>query len=338
MRAVRVQQPGSFAGLILGEEPTPAPAKRDVLIRLRAASLNFRDLLIAQGLYRGPLRDTPVPLSDGAGEVVAVGTEVSRVKVGQRVAVNCWSHWIGGPMIAEYHAASVGMTLDGMLAEYVCVDENAVVKLPSFLSFEEAATLPCAAVSAWSALTFGEALRPGQTVLVQGTGGVALFALQIARTFGARVLAITSSDQKAQRLRDLGAERVVNYRETPRWSEAILKFTDGQGVDKVVEIGGETTINESVACTRIGGEIGLVGFVTGFGGGLPPFSIMARSLNLKGISIGPRLSFEALLSAMEVTNFHPVIDSVYPFADYAAAYRHLESATHVGKVVVSIAA
>jgi NADPH:quinone reductase-like Zn-dependent oxidoreductase len=327
-----------LSGLKLGEEPTPVPGKRDVLVKIRAASLNFRDLLIAQGRYRGPLRDIPVPLSDGAGEVVAVGSGVSRVKVGDRVAANCWSHWIGGPMIAEYHGASIGMTLDGVLAEYVAVDENAIVTLPAYLSFEEAATLPCAAVSAWSALTFGEPLRPGQTVLIQGTGGVALFALQIARMFGARVLAITSAEQKAQQLRELGADRVVNYRETPQWSEAILEFTGGTGVDKVVEIGGEATINQSVACTRIGGEIGLVGFVTGFGGGLPPYSIMARSLNLKGISIGPRLSFEALLNAMEATEIHPVIDSVFPFADYAAAYAHLEGATHVGKIVISMAA
>jgi NADPH:quinone reductase-like Zn-dependent oxidoreductase len=336
MKAVRVRQPGSLAGLQMGEELTPVPGKRDVLIRVRAASLNFRDLLIAYGRYPGPLRPTPVPLSDGAGEVVAVGAEVARVRVGDRVAASCWVHWIDGRLIAEYHGASIGMTTDGVLAEYVLVDENAVVSLPPYLSFEEAAALPCAAVSAWSALTFGEALSPGQTVLIQGTGGVALFGLQIARMFGARVLAITSSEKKAARLLELGAEHVVNYRQTPNWSEAILGFTGGQGVDKVVEIGGETTINQSAACTRIGGEIGLVGFVTGFGGGIPPLSIMARSLNLKGISIGPRLSFEALLRALDATKTHPVIDSIFPFRDYAAAYAHLESATHVGKIVVSM--
>jgi NADPH:quinone reductase-like Zn-dependent oxidoreductase len=338
MRAVRVRKPGSFAGLQMADEPTPVPGPRDVLIKIGAASLNFRDLLIAKGRYPGPLRSTPVPLSDGAGQVVTVGPEVSRVKVGERVAANCWSHWIGGRFVAEYHAASIGMTLDGTLAEYVLIDESALVTIPEYLSFEEAAALPCAAVSAWSALTFGEPLSPGQTVLVQGTGGVALFALQIARMFGARVFAITSSEQKAQRLRDLGADRVVNYRENPKWSDAILEFTGGLGVDKVVEIGGETTINQSAACTRIGGEIGLVGFVTGFGGGLPPLSIMVRSLNLKGISIGPRLSFEALLKAMEVIKVRPVIDSVFPFGDYAAAYEHLETASHVGKIVISMAA
>jgi NADPH:quinone reductase-like Zn-dependent oxidoreductase len=338
MKAVRVRQPGSLAGLQLGEEPTPTPGKRDVLVKIKAASLNYRDLLVAYGRYPGPLRPTPVPLSDGAGEVAAVGAEVSRVKVGDRVAASNWTHWIGGRLAAQYHASSVGMTIDGVLAEYLLIDENAIVTLPAYLSFEEAAALPCAAVSAWSALNVAEPLCPGQTVLIQGTGGVALFGLQIARMFGARVFAITSTEQKAQRLRDLGAEQVVNYRETPKWSDAILEFTGGLGVDKVVEIGGETTINQSAACTRIGGEIGLVGFVTGFGGGLPPLSIMARSLNLKGISVGPRLSFEALLKAMEVTKMRPVIDSVFPFGDFVAAYRHLEGATHVGKIVISMAA
>jgi NADPH:quinone reductase-like Zn-dependent oxidoreductase len=225
-----------------------------------------------------------------------------------------------------------------MLAEFVSVDEDAIVTLPEYLSYEEAAALPCAAVSAWSALTFGEPMSPGQTVLIQGTGGVALFGLQIARMYGARVLAITSSGRKAQLLRDLGAEHVVNYRENPQWSDAILELTGGLGVDKVVEIGGEATINQSAACTRIGGEIGLVGFVSGFGGGLPPLAIMARSLNLKGISIGPRLAFEALLRAMEVTKVRPVIDSVFAFDDYVKAYDHLGSASHVGKVVISMTA
>jgi NADPH:quinone reductase-like Zn-dependent oxidoreductase len=324
--------------LQIGDEPTPTLGARDVLLKVRAASLNFRDLLIAHGQYPGPLRSTPVPLSDGAGEVAAVGPGVMRVKVGDRVTANCWSHWIGGRFVAEYHSASIGMTLDGMLAECAVVDENAIVRIPDYLSFEEAAALPCAAVSAWSALTFGEPLSPGQSVLIQGTGGVALFGLQIARMFGAHVLAITSSEQKAQRLRGLGADQVVNYRETPQWGDAILELTAGRGVDKVVEIGGETTINQSAACTRIGGEIGLVGFVSGFGGGIPPLSIMARSLNLKGISIGPRLAFEALLRAMEVTKVRPVIDSVYPFDDYVKAYAHLASASHIGKVVISMTA
>lgn len=336
MKAVRVTVPGSYEGLTLHDEPTPQPGRNDVLVRVHAASLNFRDHVIAMGHYRGAQKRDPVPLSDGAGEVVAIGAEVTRVKLGDRVTANCQIHWIGGPLAQDYHAASVGMTIDGMLADHVLLHENGLVHLPDYLSYIEAASLPCAAVSAWSALSVATPLQPGQTVLVQGTGGVALFGLQIARMFGARVLAITSSDAKAERLRALGADAVINYHQVPDWDREILALTDGVGVDKVVEIGGETTIVKSAACTRIGGEIGLVGFVTGYGGGLPPIDILQRSLHIKGMVVGPRLSFEALLAAMAVSKVRPVIDRVFPFADYVAAYRHLASGSHVGKIVIDL--
>ena len=336
MKAVRLTAPGSLDGLTLGEEPTPTLERRDVLIRVHAAALNFRDTLTPKGTYPGPLKANGIPLSDGAGEVVAVGPGVHRVKVGDRVAANCQSQWIAGPLLPEYRQHAIGFTDEGMLTEFALVHENAIVALPDYLSYVEAATLPCAAVSAWSALTVGTPLTPGQVVLVQGTGGVALFALQIARMFGARVLAITSSSAKAERLTALGAEAVVNYRETPEWGQAILDLTKGLGVDKVVEIGGEKTIQQSAACARIGGEIGLVGYVSGFGGGLPPISIMVRGLLLKGVSIGPRVTFEALLSAMATAEMRPVVDSVFPFADYKAAYRHLDGGSHVGKVVIDL--
>lgn len=337
MKVVRIVNPGSFDSLELRSEDIPMPGPRDVVMRVHAASLNFRDLIIATGHYPGPLRSNGIPLSDGAGEVVAVGRDVTRAKVGDRVTANCNVDWIGGPFSESYHPTSIGMTIDGMLAEYGCFHENALIKLPDYLSYEEAASMPCAAVSAWSALTYGDPLGPGQTVLIQGTGGVSLFGLQIARMFGARVLAITSSAEKARKLEALGAAAVINYRETPNWSDEILNLTGGTGVDKVVEIGGESTIQQAIACTRIGGQLGLVGFVSGFGGGIPPLDIMKRSVNLRGISIGPRLSFEALLTAMGEHNVRPVIDKVFPFAEYKAAYRHLKSATHVGKVVIKIA-
>jgi NADPH:quinone reductase-like Zn-dependent oxidoreductase len=336
VKTVRLTETGSYDGLALLDEAVPTPGPTDVLIRVHAASLNFRDTIIAKGTYPGPLKDRPVPLSDGAGEVVAVGREVSRIAVGDRVTANCHVHWIAGSLLPEYRNHSVGMTLDGMLSEYALLHENAILRIPDYLSYVEAASLPCAAVSAWTALHVAEPLRPGQTVLVQGTGGVALFGLQIARTFGARVLAITSSELKAQKLRKLGADEVVNYNEFPDWSKQILEITDGRGVDKVVEIGGEATIQQSAACTRIGGEIGLVGFVSGFGGGLAPIAIMSRALQLKGVSVGPRQNFEALLAAMAVSETRPVIDSVYPFTDYKDAYRHLESGSHVGKVAIEL--
>jgi NADPH:quinone reductase-like Zn-dependent oxidoreductase len=334
MKAVRLRVPGSLDGLVLGEEPTPIVGPRDVLVRVRASSLNFRDGLVAKGLYPGPLKQQGVPLSDGAGEVVAVGDRVQRVKLGDRVAGSCWSHWIGGPFLTEYHADAIGMTQDGTLAEYLLLDENAAVLLPDYLTYNEAAAMPCASVSAWTAMTFGSPLTPGQTVLTQGTGGVSLFAVQLAKAFGARVIATTSSDEKSKLLKSLGADHTINYTKTPRWEEAVLELTGGQGVDKIVEIGGEKTIEQSVACARIGGEIGLVGYVTGFGGGLPPLSIMARSLLLKGVPMGPRTSFDALLAAMAMQQVRPVIDSVFAFENFREAYHRLDSGQHVGKIVI----
>jgi NADPH:quinone reductase-like Zn-dependent oxidoreductase len=336
MKAVRVFSQGGAAALQLGDEALPELGRRDVLIKVHAASLNFRDTIIAKGTYPGPLASNVVPVSDGAGEVTAIGTDVTRVKVGDRVTANCSCDWVAGPMMAEYRANSLGTTIDGMLAEFVRVDERAVVHLPDSLSYIDAATLPCAAVSAWSALHVTAPLLPGQTVLIQGSGGVSLFGLQIARMFGARAFALTSSQEKADRLLALGAEAVVNYRETPDWENSILELTDGKGVHKVIEIGGAQTINHSIACTRLGGEIGLVGYVTGMGGGIPPIAIQMRSVTIKAISIGPRLSFEALLEAMRATGTRPVVDSVFGFSRFREALGHLESGHHFGKVVLDM--
>lgn len=323
-------------GLELRDEVVPTPAPREVLIRVHAASLNFRDQAILFGKYGGKTQPNGVPLSDGAGEVVAVGNKVSRARVGDRVTANCNPHWLSGPALPEYQLDSLGMTSDGWLAEYILLHENAIVQMPDYMSYEEAATLPCAAVTAWSALNRSSPLQPGQTVLVQGTGGVALFSLQVARMFGARVLAITSSDAKAQRLKDMGAEAVVNYRTTPEWDKAILELTGGLGVDKTVDIAGETTIVKSAASTRNGGDVSIVGFTSGFGGGLPPIDILYRSLNVAGTAIGSRRNFEALMAAMNLHQVRPVIDSVFAFPDYAAAYQRLASGDHVGKVVITV--
>lgn len=335
MKAVRLTAPGGT--LSLGDEPLPQVGRHEVLVRVHAASLNFRDQAILDDRYGGSVKRNVVPLSDGAGEVVTVGSEVTRAKVGDRVTANCGQHWIAGPCLPEYQSNSLGMTVDGWLADHVLLHENALVHLPNYLSYAEAASLPCAAVSAWSALHVATPLRPGQTVLIQGTGGVAMFGLQIARMFGARVLAITSTDEKAERLKGMGAEGVVNYREVPDWDREILRLTGGRGVDKVIDIAGEATIVKSAASTRIGGEIGLVGFVSGFGGGLPPIDILSRTLTVQGIGIGPRTSFEALLAAMAVAEVRPVIDRVFPFAEYREAYRLLKSGNFVGKIVVDVA-
>jgi NADPH:quinone reductase-like Zn-dependent oxidoreductase len=336
MKAVRWTS-GDKPGLELHDEPVPTPGRHEVLIRVHAASLNYRDQAILDGQYGGPTQKNGVPLSDGAGEVVSVGDGVTRAKVGDRVTAGCHPHWIGGPPRPEYQLDSLGMTTDGWLADHILLHENAIVHLPAYMSYVEAASLPCAAVTAWTALNLVSPLQPGQTVLVQGTGGVALFALQVARMFGARVLAITSTDEKAEKLKKLGAESVVNYRTFPDWDREILALTDGRGVDKVVDIAGDTTIVKSAASTRKGGDVTLVGFVSGFGGGLPPIDILSRSLTIAGTAIGPRGNFEALLAAMAMHEVRPVIDQVFSFAEYREAYQRIASGNHVGKVVIDVA-
>ena len=335
MKAVR-RTSGEKPGWASHDEPLPTPGRHDVLIRIHAASLNYRDQAILDGKFGGSTLKNGVPLSDGAGEVVAIGDGVTRAKPGDRVTAGCNPHWIGGPPMPAYRLDSIGITRDGMLAEHILLHENAIVQLPAYMSFIEAASLPCAGVTAWTALNLSSPLQPGQTVLVQGTGGVALFSLQVARMFGARVLAITSTDEKADQLKELGAEAVVNYRTFPDWDREILTLTEGRGVDKVVDIAGEKTIVKSAASTRIGGDIAVVGFTSGFGGGLPPIDILSRSLTLAGTAIGPRTHFESLVAAMAQHEIRPVIDSVFPFAEYREAYRRIESRKHIGKVVIKV--
>lgn len=332
MKAVRLNIADRPA-LELRDEPRPTLGRRDVLVRVHAASLNYRDQAVLDGRYGSPTQAV-VPLSDGAGEVVEVGEDVTRTRVGDRVVANCLQHWIGGPYLPEYQSSSVGFTIDGWLAEYIVLHENSIVRLPDYLSYVEGASLACAAVTAWSALSRSSPLASGQTVLVQGAGGVSLFALQFARMAGARVLAIASSDEVAEKLTQFGAEAVVNYVRQPDWDREILRLTDGAGVDRVIEVAGEKTIVKSVASTRIGGEVALVGFASGLGGGLPPIDILFRSVTVAGTSMGPRLHFAAMLAAMATHHMKPVIDSIYPFSQFRDAYARIASGAMVGKVVI----
>ncbi|KAI9373773.1 hypothetical protein BJX61DRAFT_501543 [Aspergillus egyptiacus] len=337
MKAVRIVKAGGKITAELRDEPLPIPGPRDVLIKVHAASLNYRDTALLRGEYRAPTKENGIPVSDGAGEVIAVGTDVTRIAKGDRVAVGCSTNWIAGPYTPEYRSSSTGFTVDGLLAEYVIFNEDALVRIPRYMSYVEAASLPCAAVTAWTALNKVEPLQPGQTVLIQGTGGVSLFALQFAKIFGARVLAITSSDDKAAKLKELGADAVVNYNTTPDWDREILALMGGKGVDKVLDIAGEKTIVKSAASTKITGTIVLIGFASGFGGGLPPIDILVRSLTVTGSTVGSRVEFEAMLQAMERHEVRPIIDRVYPFADFREAYKRLEGGQQVGKVVIEIA-
>ncbi|RMJ20891.1 hypothetical protein PHISP_08238 [Aspergillus sp. HF37] len=337
MKAVRIVKAGDKVTPEFRDEPLPTLGPRDVLIKVYATSLNYRDTAVLRGEYPAPTKENGIPISDGAGEVIAVGKDVARIIKGDRVAVSCIANWIGGPYTPEYRSHSVGFTVDGLLAECVVFNEDALARIPDYMSYVEAASLPCAAVTAWTALNKVEPLQPGQTVLIQGTGGVSLFALQLAKIFGARVLAITSSDGKAAKLKELGVDAVINYSTTPNWDQEILALTSGKGVDKVLDIAGEKTIVKSAASTKITGVVVLIGFASGFGGGLPPIDVLARSLTVTGSMVGSRIEFEAMLQAMERHQVRPIIDQVYPFAEFREAYKRLEGGQQVGKVVIEIA-
>ena len=337
MKAVQITQVGSYAGLKVVERPTPTPGYGQVLVRLRAASLNYRDLLLPRGLLPmfGDITDR-IPLSDGAGDVVAVGPHAEPFAVGDRVACNAFPNWVAGEIQAEYMRGGLGFDADGTLAEFAVFDARGLVKLPEYMSYAEAASLPCAGVSAWTCLTDGKrSLRAGESVLVLGSGGVSLFALQFAKAFGARVIATTSSPAKAERLRALGADATVDYNARPDWDAAVRELTDGRGVDRVVEIGGAGTFMRSANSTRIGGTMSCVGFVAGQQGGIDPMGLIQRVLSVNFYIMGSRVQFEAMLAAMDLHKIHPVVDRVFAMEEVADAYAYLESGRHVGKVVIS---
>jgi NADPH:quinone reductase-like Zn-dependent oxidoreductase len=336
MRAYRIDSFGTVDGIVLASCDDPRPGTREILVRVRATSLNYRDLMVLKGGGRGPTKLGVVPLSDGAGEIAAVGDGVTRFTVGDRV-IGCFHpSWFGGPIKADYLTDRLGANLDGMLAEYAVLGEEAAVTMPSHLSFEEAATLPCAAVTAWVALTGHRRVMAGDTVLTQGSGGVSIFALQFARLLGAQVISTTSSAAKAERLKAFGAAAVVNYIETPDWHEEVGRFTGGKGADCIVEIGGPGTLTNSIKSLAIGGHISLIGSsLSRSGVMLDPLLLGGRGMSLGSISVGSRADFEAMNRAIALHKLRPVIDRVFPFEEAPEAYRHFESRAHFGKVVIS---
>jgi NADPH:quinone reductase-like Zn-dependent oxidoreductase len=336
MKAYHIDRFGGVGGIVRRSSEDPRPGPKEVLMRIRASSLNYRDLMVLTGGGRGPTKIGVVPLSDGAGEVAAIGEGASRVKIGDRIAGCFHPRWFGGPIKPDYLTDRLGANLDGVLAEYAVFNEEAVVFLPSHLSFEEAATLPCAAVTAWVALTGHRRVTAGETVLIQGSGGVAVFALQFARVLGARVIATTSTAEKAERLKALGASEVVNYRETPDWDAKVRELTGGGGVDCVIEIGGPGSIAMSLRALAVGGHVSLIGAsLSSSGTGLDPLLLTGRGITLGSISVGSRTDFEAMNRAIELHRLHPVIDRIFPFAEAKAAYRHFEGRGHFGKVVIT---
>lgn len=334
MKIYRLDQIGSLDGLVLHQEADPTPGANEVVIRVHANALNYRDLMVLQGRYRVPPRPGVIPLSDGAGEVVATGARVSRVKIGDRVAGAFMQTWTGGRISADHLKSDLGGSIDGMLSQYVVLNEQGVVKIPAHLSYTEAATLPCAAVTAWGCLTEGAQVTPGDTVLTLGSGGVSVFAIQFARLFGARVIATTSSEEKAAKLKALGAHEVINYTETPDWDQEVMRLTKRKGADFIVEVGGPGTLTKSLKSCALGGYVVQVGILGGVGQLLDPVLFRGRSITTRSVTVGSRQSFEAMNRAIEVNEMHPVIDKIFTFDQAKEAYTHLEKQKHMGKVVI----
>jgi NADPH:quinone reductase-like Zn-dependent oxidoreductase len=337
MRAYELHPREGFDALTLVEREPASLRPHDVRLRVEAVSLNYRDLSIARSAARRPPQGRHViAASDGAGTVTEVGEAVTRVRVGDRVAAIFFPEWITGPIEAVYHTKALGGNVDGMLAEEAVAHEQALVLVPVHLSMEEAATLPCAGVTAWHALFESAHVGPGSTVLVQDTGGVSIFGLQLAKAAGARVVVTSKSEAKRARARAMGADHVIDYQATPNWGEAAFGWTGGVGVDVVVEVGGRGTFDQSVAALRPGGTMSLLGVLTGIKGEVNTYGIFHKGLNVRGIYVGSRAMFERLNRALPTTALRPIVDRVFAFTEARSAYEYLASGSHFGKVFVRV--
>jgi NADPH:quinone reductase-like Zn-dependent oxidoreductase len=337
MRAYQLPKPGAGINtLVIIERPIPKPQYRQVLVKVAACSLNYRDLVIARADYRMPLRDNLIPLSDGAGEVVEIGPGVERVKVGDKVAGCFFQRWPAGEPGPNVQASALGGGTDGMLAEYVVLEEDGVVKIPANLTLEEAASLPCAGVTAWCAIVHHAKLIAGQTVLLQGTGGVSILGLQLAHAMGIRAIITSSSDEKLKRAKALGAAFGINYKTTPEWHKAAVEFTGGVGVDHVLDVGGATTVGPSLEAIRRGGKVSIIGVLSGPPAQVSAGRIFAKRANVQGISVGSTQMFEEMNAAIAANAIKPAIDRVFGFEEVKAAYEHLAAGAHFGKIIIRV--
>jgi NADPH:quinone reductase-like Zn-dependent oxidoreductase len=334
VKALVIQNAFGLDNLAFEDRADPTPAAGQVLVRVHAASLNYRDLLIAKGRYNPKLKFPRVLGSDSSGEVVAVGAGVTKVKPGDRVANSFMPHWDSGPITDTAARSTLGSDRDGVLSELAVFEEGGLVTMPAGMSFEEAATLPCAAVTAWNALS-GADCGPGKCVLLQGTGGVSIFALQFAKAFGARTLITSGNDDKLARAIAMGANAGVNYKTNPDWDKWAREQTGGAGVDIVIEVGGAGTLDRSIRAVRHGGHVALIGVLAG-AGAFNPVAILMKAVRLQGVFVGSRAMFEEMNTFIAAKGLKPVIDRVFPFADAPAAFRHLENGAHFGKVVVKL--
>jgi NADPH:quinone reductase-like Zn-dependent oxidoreductase len=318
------------------EKATPTPGAGQVLVRVHALSLNYRDLMVVEGRYNPKLKMPRIPCSDGAGEVIAVGEGVPQWKSGDRVTGIFMQNWLDGAPDSRKVKGALGGDIDGMAATEVLLHENGLVRIPEILSYEEAATLPCAALTAWNALFTASETQPGHTVLIQGTGGVSIFALQFAKLAGARVLGISSSDEKLERAKTLGLDAGLNYRTTPDWENWALEETGGEGVELVVEVGGSGTLPRAIKAVRPWGVVAHIGVLSGASEALDVRPILSRQIRIHGVYVGSRTNFAAMNRSITHSQLKPVIDRVFPFAELPAALRHMASGSHFGKIVVRV--
>lgn len=334
MRVMELRDDWGFEHILPGERPDPTPGPGQVVVRMKAASLNYRDFLTIQGGYGSAAGVLPlIPISDGAGEVVAVGDGVTRVKAGERVCPAFFPNWISGPPPAGGFGGALGGPFDGVMQDLMLLDADAVATVPEHMSDMEAATLPCAGLTAWSAIVTQGGIQPGDTVLVQGTGGVSIFALLFAKMHGAEVIATSSSNEKLERVKALGADHLINYRETPEWGKAARALTGGRGVDLVVEVGGAGTLKDSVRATRIGGTIAMIGVLAGARSDFNVPLVVMQNMRLQGVTVGSRDMFEAMTRAMALHKTHPPIDDkIYGFDELRPALESMPNGQHFSKI------
>ena len=334
MKTAAVKKPGGPGNLVIEDRPDPKPAAGEILVRIHASSLNYHDFVVVMGGI--PTEDGRIPMSDGAGKVVAVGEGVTKFKAGDKVVSLFFPNWQSGEIEAAGFASVPGDGADGFGAELVAAPETAFTRMPEGYSYREAATLPCAALTAWRALMVEAKVKPGDWVLTQGTGGVSIFALQFAKAAGCRVISTSSSDAKLERLKALGADHLINYKATPDWGKAAKALTGGRGVDEVVEIGGPETLAQSIAASRPGGHISLIGVLTGVSGEVPTAALFSLNITLSGITVGSRRHQEDMIAAIEANGIKPVLDKDFPLSEIAAAFAHQASQQHFGKITLSL--
>lgn len=334
MKLVRLRVPASIGNLHLVEEEPAAPKAGEVLVRLRASSLNPHDDFVVRGLI--PVADGRIPLTDGAGEVLACGEGVTELGVGDAVVSTFWPYWLSGDMTAATRRDIPGETVDGYAREYACMPAHAFTRAPRGYSHAQAATLPCAGVTAWSGLVVRGQVKLGDTVLIMGSGAVSLFALQFAKAAGARVIAMSSSEEKLEKLKRLGADDFINYNSTPSWGERVRMLTDGRGVDHVIEVGGRATFAQSMVACRLGGHIAVIGLLSGITAEVSIPALFSAQLRVSGISIGSRADQEDMIRAIQVNRLKPVIDRSFPLEEIAVAFEYYQTRSHFGKIGLEI--